>query len=1539
MAVTVTCPACEQSLPLSEELLGKKIRCKACQETFVAAAAPAKVGGRGAGGNGPGGGPARNGTSNGQHSAAGAKRPAKAAPKSGGNAKVALIGGGVFAVVLAAGLGAWALMGKGDGAKPQAATPPTPAATASLPKIKLTETAPPADAPKAPAVAKTEPKAPPASDTAKSAAAPSRRAGMAAYAESPKALPPAMPPDVVNRIKKSAVQLRCMFPDGGGEGSGWFAEPGIVVTNAHVVGMKEAAMAPPTSIRVFINRGEVNERELSGKLLALDRENDLAVVQVKGNNLPEPLPICPSAELFEGQRIYIMGFPLGSRLARELSAGAEGHDTLGTLVKIRESSVASRMSYKAGGVKLIQVEGGADKGNSGGAVLDSAGNVRAILVAGIPGTNMRFVIPSEYAVNLLQGRVLSVVPGQAYRSGSVAKQPLIARIADPMKRIRKVALNFWAGDAGSGQRPASDRQPGSLPGDGPVSSAELNLEPNLILRAGDAYPATGECDLPEKRADQVYWMQPRYERTDGTTWWGEAVITNLCGLPIDQSPAELVIKHQSGSERWVDVHSKFATAFVPEGYPVSAIEGSAIDVALTEKTRGLEADGAARVRYVYNNFGFADKETNEALKEPLRDMFAAAKDMAIEATVTKKGLIRGPRADMASVPQDMRGRLTQFNYQIMQALEGMALLLPEKSVGPGETWQDETRYTFRFNKDQTEEATSRITFKYLGQRKRNGRDEGVVTFAGLTFKSDGSAAGTAGDGTPRSGDVIDEYSERRRGIFGVVAGAALVDLQTGYTTLVQSNSSIAIDLKVKLRDQEGKEVEVPITYGAAMETKLERRFAADAPRSSHDVYLPNVAVNLNPFVGAPDESATAGATAGNADDPSGAGAATGTQPLQLKKEVWDKVKAAGCLIQVMRDDGGGHGSGWLAEPGIVVTNAHVVGMVDPASRPPTSVEVFFNHAEPNERKFNAKILTVDYGQDLCVLELPTKEGLPEPLTIIPSTDTPNPLYDGQRMYAVGFPEGTRLGKEMAFDRMDKFTSTLKLRQTSMMGRQENKKTKLLKYIMVEGGLTSGNSGGAVIDTNGAVRAVAVAVVLDPVTGGRGQMGLCVPSEYAERLLRGYPLETRPRLAYKDGAVAKLPVEMKFGDPLKRVKKVFIDYWVGAPGMPRRGSATAPKPRPTDTPRQSAECTYDAEKAVATGEFVLPESEVGRAYWIQPRYVDGAGVERWGDAVFFAPDGPPVDRRDIDLTAKFKPGTQREVDVKTDAEYRYVYYGTDIGRTNHLYVKLNEFVGRFNPVAKGHEVGYQLEEMKFGRPRSFDEARKILAAAFAEPNFWAAVQSIRNLTVFTKDGVMTNIGQTDYSALTNPQGRELFSEFNTQVLQAVQTMSLRFPNKVVKYGESWEHPSNLMIGTRNRFEPALFTLTMTYKGVRERGGRSEAVIEVKGSVRENPNEKAKEHDLKTDPEVDKQNPNTDKDDADPATRRTAQTLPPSEVVGKKPLFGLVRGYAYIDTETGTVSYCRLFLDFDAEIKHKDKQTGTEVPVRAGGTMEMEMKRRI
>src|SRR5437588_5268443 len=119
MAVNVNCPGCRTSYPVTEDLLGKKIRCKKCQETFVATASKSAVASRAderittrqpakAGrdyDDEADDTPRRNG--NGRPRPA-AKRPAA---KSGGNNGLLIggIAGGVLLLAAGIGLGVWIL--------------------------------------------------------------------------------------------------------------------------------------------------------------------------------------------------------------------------------------------------------------------------------------------------------------------------------------------------------------------------------------------------------------------------------------------------------------------------------------------------------------------------------------------------------------------------------------------------------------------------------------------------------------------------------------------------------------------------------------------------------------------------------------------------------------------------------------------------------------------------------------------------------------------------------------------------------------------------------------------------------------------------------------------------------------------------------------------------------------------------------------------------------------------------------------------------------------------------------------------------------------------------------------------------------------------------------------------------------------------------------------------------------------------------------------------------------------------------------------
>lgn len=384
MAVTVNCPGCRTSYPVTEDLLGKKIRCKKCQETFTAAAAKSAVAARSddrittrppakGGVNGiahddtEAEAPRRNGN--------GRPRPAvrRPAAKEGGN-KGLLIGGivgGLLVLVTGVCIGVW-LLNRGDD------TPDNSQANSGGPAISTGTTTPAADT--------TPPKAEPVKPT-NVAAGPTMRTGNAPnklILGKAMARPADIRPDTVDRVKKSAAWITVTSHEGLGWGSGWIAEvhgnEAYIVTNSHVVGMKEVAAPPPDKVVVTLDTGLPTQREFDAKLLALDREEDLAVLRIQGKNLPTPLTIVPSYDLLESQRLFTMGFPLGGDLVRRLKQGLNTGD-LKTTLKFRPTSISGRILNKDGSVKYLQIEGGVDPGNSGGAAVDTNGNLVAVVVA------------------------------------------------------------------------------------------------------------------------------------------------------------------------------------------------------------------------------------------------------------------------------------------------------------------------------------------------------------------------------------------------------------------------------------------------------------------------------------------------------------------------------------------------------------------------------------------------------------------------------------------------------------------------------------------------------------------------------------------------------------------------------------------------------------------------------------------------------------------------------------------------------------------------------------------------------------------------------------------------------------------------------------------------------------------------------------------------------------------------------------------------------------------------------------------------------
>jgi serine protease Do len=166
-------------------------------------------------------------------------------------------------------------------------------------------------------------------------------------------------------------------------GSGVIVDPdGYIVTNAHVVrGAHQVRVEIPLpTIGQSILAGR--SRTLNGRIVGLDVETDLAVIQIEEKNLPA-LAFGDSDQLRAGQIVLAVGSPLG--LSNSVSLGVVS-------AIARQLEPNSPMIY-------IQTDASINPGSSGGPLLDLNGRVVGIntMIASPAGGSegLAFAAPSN----------------------------------------------------------------------------------------------------------------------------------------------------------------------------------------------------------------------------------------------------------------------------------------------------------------------------------------------------------------------------------------------------------------------------------------------------------------------------------------------------------------------------------------------------------------------------------------------------------------------------------------------------------------------------------------------------------------------------------------------------------------------------------------------------------------------------------------------------------------------------------------------------------------------------------------------------------------------------------------------------------------------------------------------------------------------------------------------------------------------------------------------------------------------------------------
>lgn len=192
-------------------------------------------------------------------------------------------------------------------------------------------------------------------------------------------------PDIVDTIMPSVVGVASTFeytPDYSSMGWGWgfgmpqqaetqelratgtgivMSDDGYIITNAHVIyENEEYKCGEAVEVSVVFS----DETEHDAKIIAYDTETDLAVLKVNETGLI-PAEFGSSEDLRVGELVIAVGNPLGFDLFGSVTSGIVSAKN--RKIDINEKSMT-----------LIQTDAAINEGNSGGPLLNSAGQVIGI---------------------------------------------------------------------------------------------------------------------------------------------------------------------------------------------------------------------------------------------------------------------------------------------------------------------------------------------------------------------------------------------------------------------------------------------------------------------------------------------------------------------------------------------------------------------------------------------------------------------------------------------------------------------------------------------------------------------------------------------------------------------------------------------------------------------------------------------------------------------------------------------------------------------------------------------------------------------------------------------------------------------------------------------------------------------------------------------------------------------------------------------------------------------------------------------------------
>ena len=521
-------------------------------------------------------------------------------------------------------------------------------------------------------------------------------------------------PVALKKVKAATVHIRVQLADGEvSEGSGFVTNTkGLIVTNAHVVGMLDNDSQKPTKIEVTFNSGETNSKTVEVKVGYVDGESDLALLLMSSKDLalvPELLPVFLSQNLTETQDVFVVGFPLGKQ------AGPNVTVTATTVTALRK---------EGGNIKQVQVNGGMHPGNSGGPVVDKDGKLVGIAVASYAGTQLHLAIPTEIMNAILNGRIMNSVFEVPYRDGDKLKVPFHFEKADPLNKMKTISVETWTGKPGPTRFTAAGKKPEVLPDDSPITVLEVKPDEKGVY--------SGELILDgNKDPKLVYWNRYQIGRGgDQIRWYPAGILSATLGTPVDRKPATLKCERPLGKTDTLALTSDAGFRIRVAGRNDTTL-AMTLKGTLQEKVTSISKDGGWHTRLTYEGLEATATEDKKPLEGADR-FLKALKDatlLASEIDYEKDGTVSRHLIDNSKIPKVSKDLLELVSDQVQMSMDSLALPMPLKEVSSKDTWKAKQSYVLGAL-GFVVPAKADITYKYEGVYQRGDKLMAIITFEG-----------------------------------------------------------------------------------------------------------------------------------------------------------------------------------------------------------------------------------------------------------------------------------------------------------------------------------------------------------------------------------------------------------------------------------------------------------------------------------------------------------------------------------------------------------------------------------------------------------------------------------------------------------------------------------------------------------------------------------------------------------------------------------------------------------------------------------------